>query len=91
MSEQSTEPMMLRRMEPMYRGWSVEQVLAFCLEKDLDPNQVTVTGGHLIWDEPETPEQVQKRLAHKAAAEQRHREWVHERYHHLFPNGEDSP
>ena len=80
------EPKTYKTAEQMPHGASpltVTEAMQWCLDKGLSPDDVTITGGHFIWDRTETPEEIEKRIAYATAAQERHEQWVRDAYARL--------
>ena len=43
---------------------TVTEAMQWCLDRDLNPDDVMLTGGHFVWMRTETPEEVERRLAY---------------------------
>lgn len=72
------EPVMLNRVEH-FKG-SVDELVTWCMQRELDPTVVEVTGTHVRFQSPETPEEAQRRAEYTARAERRHQEWERDTY-----------
>lgn len=68
-----SEPVIRNRLES-FKG-TVDELVSWCMQRELDPTAVEVTGTHLRFQSPETPEEAQRRAEYQASAERRHREW----------------
>lgn len=73
----SDEARMVRRQANV-TNLSVADLLDWCAQHDLSPEQVEVTGTHLKWATPETDEERDRREQHQRAAEERTEKWERE-------------
>ena len=72
------EPQMVNRMEQV-NGITVADLVHRCLEMGLDPSEVSMSGGHMRWRSPQTPDEV----ARQAERDARHAAWERETYERL--------
>ena len=77
------EPRTYKTTEQMPHGatpLTVTDAMQWCLDKDLSPDDVTITGGHFIWMRTETPEEVERRLTYARATRERHEQWIRDQF-----------
>lgn len=79
-----------RTAEQIPKDFTVTELTQWCLDRDMDPDVVKISGGHFVWMRTETDEQRDKRLAWAQAAQERHEQWVREAYARLPENVVDS-
>jgi hypothetical protein len=59
-------------------GITVESLVDWCIQRGLDPSEVTLSAGHLKWDSPETDAERERREHYAALADQRRIDWENE-------------
>lgn len=64
---------------------TVADLMDWCGTHDLDPAEVRIFGGvNLMWDSPETDEEMARRHARSQAADERQRDFVRRKAEELF-------
>ncbi len=80
-----------RHRSAHYQSVSVEALMTWCNEHELNPADVLVTGGHLKWTSPMTADEVTFIEEHNKAAELRTLKWERHTYARLKAKFEESP
>jgi hypothetical protein len=76
------ETRLVQRWSP-FTGQTVADLADWCHERDLSPDEVTVTGGQLKWVSPETGQELARRLAYEADKQARTDSWELATYERL--------
>lgn len=77
-----TEPRMLRRIET-FHDLTVSEIVDWCHQRGLNPDDVKLSGGHLKWESPETEAEATRREEYHRQSMARHEEWERETYERL--------
>lgn|SRR5262245_39069869 len=78
-----SDPRMVNRWEqiPGYQQpATIAGLLDWAAEHGLDPEIVTITGGHLRWQTPETPEERERREEAERRSDERREAWERAAY-----------
>lgn len=77
-SSKTEKPGVLKRTTYLHSGLTIAELLTWCIEHNLEPEQVRVTGGHITWESPESAEEVAVREEAQARASVRQEQWERE-------------
>lgn len=75
------EPVIRNRVEH-FKG-SIDELVTWCFQRELDPREVEITGTHLRFQTPETPEEAERRRKYDEDSRRRHEEWERETWRRL--------
>ncbi len=77
-----TEPRMRNRIEVVH-DLTVSDLVQWCLQRGIDPDTATVTGGHVRWQSPETDAEREQAERYWAEQQARKDRWERETYERL--------
>lgn len=75
-------PRMINRWE-QFPGGAVTDLLDWVFQKGLSPTEVRITGGHLKWVSPQTPEEKQRQDEFERERDERTARWEREMFGRL--------
>jgi hypothetical protein len=79
MTEPTPGRNILKRSDNIPKDFTISDMIDWCVERDLSPMEVRLTGGgHLFWESLETDEEMERRLRFWKERDDRHEQWERE-------------
>jgi hypothetical protein len=73
--KESPDRQIMKRSDAIPKNFTAADMVDWCFQRNLDPREVHLTGGHMFWESVETDEEMERRLKFWKERDDRHEAW----------------